>query len=147
MKIILLEDVKNIGKAKDIVEVNDGYAKNFLIKQKKAVLYSPRAMEILNNQLANEQAAIMLKKNDAIKIKNELESKTYEFTLHSKGHNVFGSISSKELLATINKEHKIVNKYMLIDFNPLHVGLHVVKVKLFDDVIAEIKVNVEVNHA
>ncbi len=147
MKIILLEDIKNIGKAKDIVEVNDGYAKNFLIRQKKAVQYSPRALEILNNQVASEQAKIDLKRNDAIKIKNELESKKYQFYLVCKGQNVFGSISSKELLEEINKNHKIVNKYMLVDFNPLHIGLHNIKIKLFDDVIAEIEVNVEVKHA
>lgn len=147
MKIILLEDVKNIGKAKDIVEVNDGYAKNFLIKQKKAVQYSQKALEILNNQLNKEKADLNLKKADAIKIKNYLESKTYEFKLLSKGKNVFGSISSKELLHEINKEKKVVDKYMLIDFNPLHVGLHTVKIKIFDDVYAEIKVNVEVEYA
>lgn len=147
MKIILLEDVKNIGKAKDIVDVNDGYAKNFLIKQKKAVQYSPRALEILNQQLANENANLQIKRNEANEIKKYLESKTYEFKLQSKGPNVFGSVSSKELIHEINKEKKIVDKYMLIDFNPLHVGLHKIKIKIFNDIIAEINVNVEVENA
>lgn len=147
MKIILLEDIKNIGKAKDVVEVNDGYAKNFLIKQKKAVQYSAKAIEILNQQIKSENDAHNLKIDEAKKIKDELESKTYNFELLAKGENVFGSISSKELVEKVNHDKKIINKYMLIDFNPLHVGLHDVKVKIFEDVIATLKVNVEVKHA
>ncbi len=147
MKVILLSDVKNVGKEKDIVEVNDGYAKNFLIKQKLAVPFSERAQEKLSAQIDEENYQAELKRQDALKIKEDLESQTYHFTLKTKGPNVFGSVSSKELLEEVNKKHKLVNKYMLIDFNPLHIGLHVVKIKLSSDVIAEIKVDVEVENA
>ncbi len=147
MKVILLKDVANVGKEKDIVEVNDGYAKNFLIKQKLAVQYSSRAQEKLSAQIDEENYQEELKRQDALKIKGELESVTYHFTLKTQGQNVFGSISSKELLEEINKKHKVVTKYMLIDFNPLHIGLHVVKIKLACDVVAEIKVEVEVENA
>ncbi len=147
MKVILLSDVKNVGKAKDIVEVNDGYAKNFLIKQKLAVQYSERAQEKLSAQIDEENYQAELKRQDALKIKKDLESQTYHFALKTQGQNVFGSVSSKELLEEINKQHKFVTKYMLIDFNPLHIGLHNVKIKLSNDVIAEIKVDVEVKDA
>ena len=147
MKVILLKDVANVGKEKEIVEVNDGYAKNFLIRQKLAVQYSAKAVEKLNEQIDEENYQAELQRQDALKIKSELESRTYEFTLKAKGPNVFGSISSKELIDAVNTNKKLINKYMLIDFQPLHVGLHIIKIKLSSDVIAEIKANVEVENA
>lgn len=143
MKIILLKDVKNLGKANDIIEVADGYAKNFLIKQKLAISYTKKSESILQQQISEKKYHDKLYENAAIDLKNKLESKTYNFYLKAKGHNVFGSISSKELLSLINKEDKIVDKHMLINFTPLHIGLHIIEIKLASNVIAKINVNVE----
>lgn len=144
MKIILLKDIKNVGKNKEIVEVNDGYAKNFLLKQKMAVMYSNKANDILNNQIELEEKDKDILKSKANILKDKLESQTHTFNLKVHNGNAFGSISAKEILEEINKEEKMVTKYMLIDFHPFSFGKHFLKVKLYDNIFANIKINVEV---
>lgn len=104
MKVILLEDVKKQGKKDDIIEVSDGYAKNFLIKNKLAVPYTEASSRKLNEQInkRNEDEKALI--DSFNKIKNKLENKEIVFKVKTGANDkVFGSISSKQISEEIKK--------------------------------------------
>lgn len=140
MKVILLEDIKGLGSKNTIVEVADGYAKNFLIKQKKAVAYTTTSQQILNQNLealqAQKQEAIL----QATLLKEELESKVLYFSLKANNLQTFGNISNKQIIEELNKDTKVVTKHMLTKPHALGIGEHIVQVQVHKQVIANIKV-------
>lgn len=146
MKVILLTDVKKVGKKGEMLEVSDGYARNFLIKQKLAVAATEKGKEILAQQQhekAMEEAALKAK---AEEIKKQLEGITLEFRVKAgKDGNVFGSVSSKQICEELNRRHHIsVDKRKFIDNEVIRsCGVTYVKVDLYrNQVIGLIKVHV-----
>ena len=138
MKVILLSDVKKVGKKGDMVEVSDGYGRNFLIRQHLAVAATERSKEILANQQheqALEEAALEAK---AKEIKTELEGLTLEFKVKTgAGGRVFGSVSTKQIVEELRKKN-------IIDTDAISsLGITYVKVDLYrNQVIGSIKVHV-----
>lgn len=145
MKVILLQDVKKQGKKDDIIEVSDGYANNFLIKNKLAVMYTKKSSEILNNDLKDRE----LKEQEHIKECEELKKKIEKLTLKFKvktGSNdrVFGHISSKQISDELKKYDMIIDKRMIDiqgDINTL--GVYEVPINLHKKVCAKVKIMVE----
>ncbi|MCH4236177.1 MAG: 50S ribosomal protein L9, partial [Bacilli bacterium] len=76
MRVILLQDVRNVGKKDQIVEVSDGYANNFLMPKKLAVLYTDRSIEILNSQKENRAKAVAEEKQKAEELALKLKDIT-----------------------------------------------------------------------
>jgi large subunit ribosomal protein L9 len=109
MKVILLADVKNVGKKGEVVEVSDGYARNFLFRGKLAVAASTKSMEVLEDQRQHVKDEEAKNKENALKLKEQLEKITLVFEVKTgdKGR-VFGSISTKQVAEELNKKHKIV---------------------------------------
>ncbi len=146
MKIILLSDVKNVGKKNQIVEVADGYARNFLIRNKMAVAASSQAEAILDEQkqkkLDNESNAI----ETAKLLKDQLSKVTVVLSLKTgnKGR-VFGAIASKQIAEELLKQHKLsIDKRKILESDPINaVGIYNIKVELHRTVIAELKVQVK----
>jgi large subunit ribosomal protein L9 len=146
MKIILLDDVKNVGKKGQVVEVADGYGRNFLIRNKLAVVATQHSQSILDEEkqqkLDQEKTNIAL----AIQLKEQLSKITlvFEIKMGDKG-KVFGSISSKHIAEELQKKHKlIIDKRKIVDTAPLaNIGLNIVKIELHRTVIAELKVELK----
>lgn len=108
MKVILIKDVKKVGKANEVVEVSDGYARNFLFRGKLAVPYTDKSKDVLQQQKELEAIHQDEIKEEAIALKEKIEAITLEFSL-KKGTNdrVFGSVSTKQVADELNKKHKI----------------------------------------
>ncbi len=141
MKVILLKDVPNLGKKNDLVEVNDGYAKNFLFKKKLAVPNTQTSVDRLNKDLEHEQELYQEGVYEAELLKKKLESLSPTFYLNSNHGNAFGEISAKHLIEEINKDEKLITKYMLSE-KGWGLGPHNVKIKVHKDVVAIVKINV-----
>lgn len=145
MKVIMLQDVKNVGKKGQTIEVSDGYANNFLLPRKLAVKVTQKSVEILEKQ--NEDARIA--KENAKKAAQELAEKlkdiVLEFTLKV-GDNgrVFGSISYKQVEEQLkNKFNITVDKRKIITKGPVDsLGYTKLEIELFKGVIGIITVHV-----
>lgn len=146
MKVILLSDVKKQGKKGDIIEVADGYARNFLLKQKLAVEATKKSMEILDEQNLQHTLEEKQLEADAEEIKKRLEKITLEFKMKSgNGGRVFGSVSTKQIAEQLLKEHDIkIDKRKVVDTAAItSLGYSEVKVDLYKNkVIGVIRVHV-----
>ena len=143
MKVILLSDVKNVGKKGDVKEVSDGYARNFLIRNRLAVEATKGSLNVLDKQ--NQAAADLeaQKVADAKVLKEEIEKLTLVFKVKvGKEGRVFGTVSTKQITEELLKRYKIkVEKRKFVDTDNLAtLGYHSVKVELHKGVIATVKV-------
>ena len=145
MKVILLQDVKSLGKKGDIVEVNDGYARNFLLKTKKGVEANNKNMNDLKLHKANQDKIAQEQLEAAKELGKKLgESKVTVSIKTGEGGRAFGSVSSKEIAAAAQEQlgldidkKKVQLKEQLKSLGTFHVP-----VKLHPKVTAELKVNV-----
>ena len=110
MKVILLSDVKKVGKKGEVKEVADGYATNFLIARGLAVKSSDKSEEILQKQKDQEAKDDEARKEKAIAIKNKLDTIKLEFKVKSKEGKVFNSISTKTICEELGKKGIHVDK-------------------------------------
>lgn len=146
MQVILLSDVKKVGKKGEMVEVSDGYARNFLIKQRLAVAATERSREILEKQQQDKAVEEAALKAQAEEIKAQLEKITLEFKVKAgEGGRVFGSVSTKQICDELLKKHNIkVDKRKFIDTESAQsLGVTYFKVDLYhNQVIGNIKIHV-----
>ncbi len=132
MKVILLKDVKKQGKKDDIIEVSDGYANNYLIKNKLAVRYTSGSKNKLNSEIKERELKEDKIVNDLLKLKNELEKKKISFTVKSgKDGKIFGTISSKQISDELKKMgYDIDKKCIEMDHTIDTLGTHKVSLKV-----------------
>ena len=143
MKVILLKDVKSQRRKDDIINVSDGYANNYLIKNKLAVAYTETSKKILDKQIQirnDEEAKIVA---NLTEIKNKLNDKIIEFKVKTgKDDRVFGTVSSKQISDKINElGYDIDKKCILIDTPLSSLGTYKVKIKLHKKV--EFNINIK----
>lgn len=146
MKVILKQDVKSLGKKDDIVEVNDGYARNFLIPRNLAVEASSTNV----NTVKLKKQAEENKKQKELENAKKLAQKLNNITLEMKakiGENgkLFGSITNKEIADRLKEMHGIdIDKKMLaMSENIKSIGIYDVEARLYPQVAAKFKVKVE----
>lgn len=146
MKVILLEDVKSLGKKGQMVDVSDGYARNYILAKKLGVEATSKNMNDLKLQKAHEDKLAAQRLADAQAFAEEL--KKVEVTLSIKtgeGGKLFGSISSKEIAQAAKEQLDLeIDKKKLVMPNPIKaVGTTLVPIKLHPQVTGELKVIVK----
>lgn len=146
MKVILLDDVKKVGKKGEIVDVSDGYARNFLMNKGLGVVATKKSMEILDEQNLQHELEEKEKEAQAEELKKKLEKITLQFSLRTgKDGRVFGSISTKQIVEALQKQFDIkVEKRKVVDNVTItSLGYTDVKIDLYrNKVIGVIRVHV-----
>ena len=161
MKVILLEDVKSLGKKGEVVNVSDGYARNFIFKKNLGLEANGKNLNDLKLQKQNEEkvaqehleaAQELAKKLEAAKVElkikafaEELSTKEIILTLKvGEGGRTFGSVSSKEIAIAVKEQlgYDLDKKKIQIKEAIRTPGMHLVPVKLHQKVTAELKVHV-----
>lgn len=145
MKVILLKDVKSLGKKGDIVEVSAGYANNFILKKKLGIEATGKNVNDLKLQKAHRDKVAAEELAAAKELAAEIEKKSISLQMKvGEGGRTFGSISTKEIAEAADKQlgYKIDKKKISVDEPIKSLGTHNVKVKLHPQVTANLKVKV-----
>jgi large subunit ribosomal protein L9 len=145
MEVILLQDVKSLGKKGDKVNVSEGYARNFLLKKKLGVEATAASENDLKLQKANEAKVAAQKLADAKELAEKIEAGSVSVGIKTGSEGrVFGSVSSKEIAQAVKDQYKhdIDKKKIQIDGAINTFGIHEVKVKLHPKVTATLRVHV-----
>ena len=146
MKVVLLQDVKKVGKKGEIVKVADGYGQNFLIKNKLAVKETATSKKIVEQQKEEQRLQDIENRKNAEELKKQIENIVLEFVLKSgKDGKTFGSVSTKMVVEQLREKYGIrVDKRKLIDAHPIGaLGYTNIKVELYKGVIATIRVHLK----
>ncbi len=145
MKVLLLQDVKGSGKKGDIVDISDGYAKNFLLKKGLAKQADKAVVSEKQAQLASQERTKMLEKQFAEELCKKLNKQTFvvKARLGDNG-KLFGAVTSKEISESLQNAGYEVDKKKIVLDNPIKsVGVYEVTAKLYSGVTAKFFVKVE----
>lgn len=145
MKVILLQDVKSLGKKGELVEVNDGYARNFILKKKLGIEATNKNLNDLKLQKAHADKVAQENLVAAQDLAKDLESKEVVCTMKvGEGGKSFGSVSTKEIAQAAKEQLglDIDKKKLVLDDAIKTLGTHSVKLKLHPKVTGTLKVKV-----
>ena len=145
MKVILLKDVKNVGKKDQVCEVSQGYGANYLIKNGLAIMYTSGSKNTLDGQMKQREDEMLAKKAFAQEVAEILKEITLEFTApSSKDGRMFGNISPKQICEEMKKVFNIdIDKRKFIDKYPVNAfGYTRLKIELFKGIIGTVNVHV-----
>jgi len=148
MKVILLQDVKTLGKKDQIVEVNDGYARNFILPKKLGIEASAQNLNSLKLQKANEAKVAKEKLEEAKAFAAKLSELVIVVKMKAgEGGKAFGSVSSKEIVEEAKKQFNVeIDKKKVVLPEPIrNFGTFEFSVKLHPEVTAKMRVKVEEN--
>ena len=146
MKVILLQDVKALGKKGEVVNVNDGYARNFILPKKLGVEANGKNINDLKLQKNNEDKVAQENLDAAKKLAEELKAGKVVLTMKvGEGGRTFGSVSSKEIAEAVKEQmHLDIDKKKIqLKEQIKTLGTHIVSVKLHPEVTAELNVSVK----
>lgn len=145
MKVILLDNIKGVGKKDEVINASDGYARNFLFPKKLAVEANAENM----SKLKNKQNSVQHKKDVEKEKAEEIAKKFKDITVNIKvkaGDNgrIFGGVTSKEIAENLKQQFKIDidKKKIVLNETIKNLGVFNIQVKLFEGVIGNLKVNV-----
>ena len=145
MKVILLADVKKLGKKDQTIEVSDGYAVNFLFPRKLAVQVTKKSVEVLENQQEERRENAAKMKAEAEELAKKLDTITLVFKVKTgREGKLFGAISLKQVVEELNKQYGIdIDKRKFMDKGTLdELGFHHLNVELYKGVVAKIHVQI-----
>ena len=144
MKVILIKDCKD-GKVNDVVDVSAGYATNFLIKNGFAVSMNAGTVGKLNRQIKHNEDIDQENIDNALKAKKVLEETTLNFSLKQTNNVVHGSITRKQIIKQLEENKIHVNSVNVENKKIASFGVSTIKIKLYKDISATLKVMVNDN--
>ena len=145
MKVILLCDVKGQGKKDQIINVSDGYARNFLFPQKKAVPADAKATNELKTKEEAKQFRISEDRKAAMALKERIEKVTVDIIMgHGQDGRLYGSVTAKDIAEELKKKiNTDVDKRKILMKEPIKAyGSYEVEIKLLSDIVAKFIVKV-----
>lgn len=146
MKLILTQEVDGLGAAGDVVEVRDGYGRNYLIPQGSAIRWTKGGEKTIESIKKARSARAVRDEAHAAEVKAKLEGTTYNVKVRAgQGGRLFGSVSVADIAAAINETAgaDLVDKRTIVVAGAIRaLGAHKVTVKLHDDVAAAVNLNV-----
>lgn len=146
MKVILLQDVKTLGKKGDTVEINDGYARNFVLPKKLGIEANSANLNDLKLQKANQEKIAQKQLDDAKELAAKIENIKVVLKIKTgEGGRTFGSITGKEIAKALADQHKLeVDKKKIVMNDAIKgIGEYNVSVKLHTKVTATLRVSVD----
>jgi large subunit ribosomal protein L9 len=144
MKLILTQEVTGLGAAGDIVEVKDGYGRNFLIPRGSAIRWTKGGEKTIESIKAARATREVRDLDHAKEIKAKLEGSTFNLPVRAgEGGRLFGAVTVSDIASAISQTGADVDKRKIIVGNPIKsLGAHQVTVKVHDDVDATVSLNV-----
>ena len=145
MEVILLQDVKTLGKKGDRVTINDGYARNYVLPKKLAIEATARNLNDLKLQKANEDKIAAQKLEEAKQLAIKIEEKPVVISVKTgEGGKIFGSVSTKEIAEAAKAQlgYELDKKKMQLPEAIKSLGTYNVPIRLHQKVTAELKVKV-----
>ncbi len=145
MKVILLKDIKDLGKTGEIKELADGYARNYLIPRGMADEATKDKLKEIEEKNLKAQKTKQKEVTSAEDLKGKLDGKSIQINLKTGGGDkLFGAVTSKEVAELIEKQLKIkIDRKKIEIAEPIkHLGDYVIRVKLYPSIQAEIKLTV-----
>ncbi len=145
MKVVLNQDIKGVGKKLQVIDVSEGYARNFLLPKKLAVVADNKNMNLVQGKIDSQK----FKKKTELEAANEnkkiIENGFIEFRHKvGEGSKLYGSVTEKDIADKILEKFKVeVNKKKVVISDPIkNLGTYTVNVKLYEGVVAKLKVSV-----
>lgn len=145
MKVIMLQDVKSLGKKGELVEASDGYARNYLLPKKLAREANSQAMNEYKNAENSKNFKIATQKAQAEEQKKALEGKKFVMTAKAgQGGRLFGNVTSKQVAEEIKKQYNIVvdKRKVELECDIKEFGTYKAEIKLYTGISAKIDVQV-----
>lgn len=146
MEVILIEDVKSLGKKGEIVKINDGYARNYVLPKKLGIEATTKNLNDLKLKRANDEKVAQEKLEAAKAFAKVLEESTVEVKMKlGRDGRTFGSVSSKEIAEEAKKQLNFdIDKKKIVLNEPIRtLGVHIIQIRLHKDVIAKMNVHVK----
>ncbi len=145
MKVILLQDVKGKGKKGQMIEVSDGYARNFMLPRKLAIEATPDAINTMKMNDKATQERIAREKAEALAVSKKLREMTLTVTAKGGGNGrLFGSVTNQEIADALAKNGVKLDKRKIVISDPIkNVGTYTVTCKLGYEISAPLTVKIE----
>jgi len=144
MKLILTQEVTGLGAPGDVVEVKDGYGRNYLVPRGLAIVWTRGGEKTIESIKKARDARAVRDADHAAEIKAKLEGSTFQVKVRAgEGGRLFGAVTTADIASAIVDAGAEVDKRTIVVANPIKsLGAHTVKVKLHDDVEAQVNLNV-----
>ncbi len=144
MKLILTQEVSGLGAAGDVVEVKDGYGRNYLIPRGFGIRWTRGGQKTIDSIKAARKARSVRDADHAVEIKTQLEATTYPVKVRAgEGGRLFGAVTAADIAEAITEAGGTVDKRTIVVTNPIKsLGAHTVTVRVHDEVEATVDLNV-----
>ena len=143
MQVILLESLNKLGKAGEVIAVKDGYAKNYLIPQNKAIVANKTNLADLKNRISKINTDNDIRIAEAKKIRENLNGKTYKVQIEANDEGVlYGSINQQQIIQLISNETNSVNADSIVVPQIKNIGEYSVTIRLYEEISATITLSV-----